>query len=320
MKAGIALLALGVPMVVGTATANAVAPETCLQHPLAVPAGMTAVSPDAVAPAGRFVVGDGQLSGGESAVVRWHDGVPKKVELPVGSAVAADVSDDGQIVIAAGRRNFRYRDGELEPLATPSGYAEASAGYIDNKHGLIAGAVYDADFWNAHGVVWDATNQPHVLTLPAGFNETRINGIDDDGTVVGAVMDWDYEGATVRSQRAASWRPDGTITLLSGGVEATAVRGGVAVGIESDGTAVKWQLGAGTPATPFDSGRGRPTAINDAGSVLVGDHLLTAEGQRPLEMKDPGGASGIDARDLDDHNQVHGTDRLTDQAVRWDCG
>jgi uncharacterized membrane protein len=321
MKAGIALLALGVPLVTPAGSAAA---GHCLQHPLASLAGVSSLNPSAVAPAGRFVVGTGELASGQRTVVRWHDGVPKQLGVVADGVVVGDVSDDGQIVIGVANgprvKNYRYRDGELEGLPTPSGYVNVVASDIDNANGLIAGTVYDADFRNGRGVVWDAANRPRVLQIPPGFNEIGVNDIDNNGMVVGLVADWDYENATVRSQRPAYWESDGAVTLLpeTAYPEVIAVRDGVAVGVNGD-DAVRWQLGTGAPGTTI--ARTRASALNGKGAVLLAKSVLTADqGERPLEMKDPGGASGVFPIGIDDRNQVYGVDGHTFEAVRWDCG
>ncbi|TDD59025.1 hypothetical protein E1263_16615 [Kribbella antibiotica] len=317
-RAGLAILALSLPLL-ATQTAHA-APAPCLQHPLTTVSGLTGLGPSGAAPAGRFVVGSGERSDGQQSAVRWHDGVPKQLGITGDFVRPVDASDDGQIVITTSTANLRYRDGVTEQLPTPTGYAGAGVTAIDNAHGLIAGYATDANGENGHGVVWSATNQPRVLTLPTGFNHAIANDIDDDGTVVGIIQDWDWQNANIRAQEAVAWNPDGTITVLpktDTSPEPTAIRNGTAVGADA-GQAVSWNLAAGTPPTPI--ARGKATALNDRGDVLVGTEVaLTAQGLRPLEQKDSGGASGISVAALTNTRQLYGTDGFTHQAVRWDC-
>ncbi|GAB3941339.1 hypothetical protein GCM10029976_060470 [Kribbella albertanoniae] len=293
----------------------------CLQHPLAAVSGLTGVGASGAAPAGRFVVGSGERSDGRQSVVRWHDGVPKQLGVTGGWAHAVDASDDGQILITTDAANLRYRDGAAEQLPTPAGYADARLSAIDNAHGLAVGYATDADGQNGHGVVWSAANEPRVLPVPAGFNHAVANDIDDDGTVVGIVQDWDWANARVRAQKAVFWRADGTVgTLPTSGPypEATAVRSGTAVGTDV-GQAVRWDLTTtGTPATAIAPGKA--TALNDRGDILIGTNAAIAgQGLRPLEQKDTGGASGISPAVITNTRQLYGTDGYTQQPVRWNC-
>ncbi|MFB6723370.1 hypothetical protein ACFCV3_24530 [Kribbella sp. NPDC056345] len=318
-RAGLAFLALALPLL-APQIAHAAPAEKCLQHPLTTVSGLTGVDASGAAPAGRFVVGSGERSDGLQSVVRWHDGVPKQLGVTGGWARAVDASDDGQILITTDAANLRYRDGAAEQLPTPAGYAGARLSAIDNAHGLAVGYATDADGRNGHGVVWSATNEPRVLSVPAGFNHAIANDIDDDGTVVGIIQDWDWENAVVRAQEAVFWRPDGTVGLLpkSGSYpEAAAIRNGIAVGTDA-GQAVRWDLTAGTPATPIAPGKA--TALNDRGDVLIGTNAaITTQGLRPLEQKDPGGASGIAPATITNTRQLYGTDGFTNQPVRWNC-
>jgi hypothetical protein len=316
-RAGLALLALSLPLLAPQTAQAALAP--CLQHALTTVSGLTGLTPAGAAPAGRFVVGSGERSDGQQSAVRWHDGVPKQLGITGDFVRPVDASDDGQIVLTTSTANLRYRDGAAEQLPTPSGYADARVTAIDNTHGLVTGYATDANGENGHAVVWSATNQPRVLTLPAGFNHAIANDIDDDGTVVGIIQDWDWQNAGVRAQEAVAWNPDGTLTVLpktSAYPEPTAIRNGTAVGTDA-GQAVRWTLPTGEPATVAP---GKATALNDRGDVLIGtDVALTTQGLRPLEQKDTGGASGISVTALTNPRQLYGTDNFTHQAVRWDC-
>ncbi|GAA1708870.1 hypothetical protein GCM10009745_65950 [Kribbella yunnanensis] len=318
-RAGLALLALALPLL-APQLAHAAPAEKCLQHPLTAVPGLTSVGASGAAPAGRFVVGTGERTDGQRSVVRWHDGVPTQLGVTGDWALAIDASDDGQILITTNAANLRYRDGSAEQLPTPAGYADARLSAIDNAHGLAVGYATDANGQNGHGVVWSATNQPRVLPVPAGFNHAIANDIDDDGTVVGIIQDWDWENAGVRAQEAVIWRPDGTVALLpkSGSYpEAAAVRNGIAVGTDA-GQAVRWDLTTGAPATPIAPGKA--TALNDRGDVLIDTNAaITGQGLRPLEQKDPGGASGIAPAAITNTRQLYGTDGYTNQPVRWNC-
>jgi len=319
-RAGLALLALALPLF-APQFAHAAPAAPCLQRPLATASGLTGVGASGAAPAGRFVVGSGARSDGRQSIVRWHDGVPTQLGVTGDWVQAVDASDDGQILISSDAGNLRYRDGVAEALPTPAGYADARVTAIDNAHGLAVGHATDANGQNGHAVVWSAANEPRVLPIPTGFNHAVANDIDDDGTVVGTVQDWDWDNAHVRAQSAVLWRPDGTVhTLPASGdhPEAIAVRNGTAVGTDA-GQAVRWDLT--TPATPATTvAPGKATAVNDRGDILIGtDAAITGQGLRPLEQKDPGGASGIAPAAITNTRYLYGTDSFTNKPVTWNC-
>jgi hypothetical protein len=280
---------------------------------------LTAFSPTAVAPGGRFVSGGAEPSADRQTAVQWIDGVPENIGMVAEYTFATDVNDAGQLVVL-GRsghsyRSFIYDDGTLQNLPTPAGYTQAIARFISNTTGVVAGLTY-SDTAKPRAVLWDVDHQPHVLPVPDGFDDVAVNDIDEDGTVVGSVIAGDGDD---RSVRAAYWRPDGTVTLLPGtsSTEVTAVRDGVAVGTDS-GQAVRWVLGSGEPGTPFASGR--PIAIAGDGTVLLEHSVITPDGvERQLEQKEPD-AYGVWATGIDDNHQVYGLDNpFTGEAVRWDC-
>lgn len=326
---GLASLALAAPLLVSTSPATAGSTAACPQHPLTTLAGRTSPSLAATSPNGRFQVGSAEKADGTRTAVRWTDGVP--AELVPASSEAVDVNDAGMAVVTTsdddGRtRNWRFRQGQLEPLPVPAGYAMAWAVAISNYRGQIAGMVADANGWNIRPVVWDVANQPRVFASAPGYNETRVSDIDDDGTVVGTVVDLDIQNATFRSQKAAYWLLDGTAKTLPGSSveafgEAHAVRNGVAAGTDAN-QVVTWRLGANAPGAPIAAG-GSVSGVNSRGSVVYGSTIVhvyqPGTGIRQLAMQDLGGASGVSAVGITDNDQVYGTDNRHGQLVRWNC-
>jgi hypothetical protein len=212
-------------------------------------------------------------------------------------------------------------------LPAPSGAFGAGAVAI-NARGQIAGQSFDQDGWDQRAVVWSATNAIRVLPRPDGFNEATVAGIDDDGTVVGTVSDWNYEAATVRAQRAIAWFPEGTWRFLPGTaadsfVEATSIRHGAVVGAQRGNTALVWSARSGDP-TVLTTGA-TPGDISTTGSVTLrkgADNLLyqPGAGYRLLPQDDPGMGLSTAASVTDDE-QVYGTDAGsgTSTPVRWTC-
>ncbi|WP_157979790.1 hypothetical protein [Kribbella monticola] len=329
-RAGIALLALGLPLVVSGPDASAVS-TACAEHAVAEVSGRTATDIRGVAPGGRYLSGAAQDGEGNYHAVRWDDGVPTELPIPAAQSWAADVNDDGQLVIGTsdedGTKPWRYRDGQLAALPIPAGYAGATATAIDNYRGNILGTVSDADGWNVRGVVWDAANHPHVLSIPAGFNEVAVSDIDDDGVAVGTVLDVDIPHARTRYQLAAYWLPDGNVRLFppssaTAWTTAAAIRHGVAAGQDGD-SAATWKVGTNGSSTAI-AGGDKAQAINSSGTVVLAGSgrprvYQPGKGERALSLQDPGGASGGSVAGLTDTNQVYGTDNLHNDPVRWDC-
>lgn len=328
-------LTLGVVGVPAGAAATTEA-TPCPAEAVLLPAGAVAGSIGATDPTGRYQVGEYRGADGQDRFALWLDGTPAEVVLGDGAA-PADVNARGEVVGNTnpgdgGWRGWRRKGGQLVSLPVPAGAARAEAVAI-NARGEVAGQATNGDGWDSRAVVWPVTGAARTLALPPGFNEARAAGIDDDGTVVGTVSDWDYENATVRSSRAVAWFPEGGWRFLPGTgddalVEAAAIRHGAVTGREFDPatrtyTAVSWatRSGGATVVAPGAS----PSDLSTNGSVLLRSgvqNLLQQAGEgRTLTQRDPVMGSGRTAGVTDDE-LVYGSDTDAggaEKPVRWRC-
>jgi hypothetical protein len=151
-------------------------------------------------PSGHYLVG--QIYGSRKPVVVWKDGkIAARLTMPgasnralrdlnstgVGIATSTDAGDTP--------RSYLYRDGRFSPLKG----GESTAVAI-NDAGAVAGVL-----GTARPAVWSSpTAAPVRLKLPAGATTGDVYGIDEDGTVLGAV------GRSNSEFTGYLWLPDGT--------------------------------------------------------------------------------------------------------------
>jgi hypothetical protein len=147
-----------------------------------------------------------RLQDREGTHVLWQDGTARELRIPTadGNATPQDVSQSGEIAALTREgddfQGWRYRDGQVTSLPSPQS-ARSSQPTAISGGGEIAGtAFYAGSARDGYAVVWSADNSVRKLPRPDGFNEAQASDIDDDGTVVGYVQQWDYPAA-VRSPR-----------------------------------------------------------------------------------------------------------------------
>jgi hypothetical protein len=322
MKAMIAV-AVGA-LALSPVTANPAA-TPCPRTALAVPAGATDADINHAEPSGHYQVGSWRDANEATHLLRWHDGVPEDLGIPANNGYAAAVDGDGQVVgnagVDGGWHGWRLRDGVEAELPAPPGVAGAAASSL-NARGEIAGHSFNADNGDSRPVVWSSDNVVRVLPRPDGFNEAGAAAIDDDGTVVGTVQDWDYPNAQVLGQRAVVWLPDGSWHFLAGlnttdFTSTSAIRNGVIAGV-SGSTPVTWSVATG--AISVLPGVGSPAAVNAAGSVGLArgaELFLVQHGNaRPLPVKNSAAVGSIAG--VTDSEIVYGSDDYS-HPVLWDC-
>ncbi|GAB2840575.1 hypothetical protein GCM10027176_50500 [Actinoallomurus bryophytorum] len=322
------------------ASASAAA-EPCAREIMPVLPDSTSTNVLSGDPGGRYQIGTSRDTDENDHNVLWQDGTARELRIPTGHGDASpqDVNRSGEIVALTSEgddvQGWRYKNGQVTGLPSPES-ARSTEPTVINSGGEIAGtAFYAANAWDGYAVVWSADNAVRKLPRPDGFNEARVSDIDDDGTVVGYVTQWDYAKAEVLNERAVAWSADGSWRFLPGLVpdahtQALTIRNGRVAGTEQGRDhAVAWDARSGE-ATELPA-RGRPVAINSGGSVALnpgyGDMVLLQQGvERPLPVDDPN-MSGGSVFALTDADVVYGSDWVwdgdkqtsTQWPVRWRC-
>jgi uncharacterized membrane protein len=337
MAAGVVLLgALAVSQ--PAAWAEPPAGEPCTRHSLPLPTGGT-TSLDGSDPTGRYQIGSIHYSEGSDHLVRWKDHVLQDAGSLDGVR-GEDVNQSGEMVGTALKddqlRSWRWRDGDLVwlPAARPDRKVRAVA---INAAGTVAGTAENrSDGWDHRVVVWSAADAVRELAIPEGFNEAYATDIDDDGTVVGVVQDWDYEGAGVNSAKAVAWFPDGDWRFLPAlgtdpFADVVGVRDGTVLGTSTGSTndhvAVVWRAASGGPTEVAPDLNAAVVALSGSGSIATSAHseiaLLQDGVRRPLPLPPTTDAmSGGYVADVTDDDVVYGHFSSEQDGVLpfwWDC-
>jgi hypothetical protein len=335
-----AVLAVVLPTVVAHPAPASAAAEPCAREIMPVLPGSTGTDVRGGDPGGHYQFGSSQDADEENHTVLWQDGTARELRIPTahGDAAPQDVNQSGEIAALTREgddfQGWRYRDGQVTSLPVPPSARSIQPTAISGG-GEIAGIAFYAPAGDGYAVVWSTDNAVRKLPRPDGFNEVRVSDIDDDGTVVGYVQQWDYPNAEILNERAVAWSADGSWRYLAGLVpdahtEALTIRNGRVAGTEEGRDhALAWDAHSGE-ATELPA-RGRPIAINSGGSVALnpghGDLVLLQQGvERPLPVDDSN-MSGGSVSALTDADVVYGSDWVWDGAkqasvqwpVRWRC-
>ncbi len=201
-------------------------------------------------PTGRYIVGR-SYPGGRPTTVIWVDRQPQMAPMSGSDPELNDITSTGVAVgtsyLGDKTAAWVYSGGKYTRLAG----AEAQARAINERLTIVGSVRNKPVLWRSSG------DQPTNLALPGPQWTGEATGIDEDGTIVGAVSP-KQDGQRV----GALWRPDGTFEQLSvpdahGGPAdeylANSIRGGWVVGWASFDRgqtryigAPLWNVGAGT--------------------------------------------------------------------------
>jgi len=249
-------------------------PGACTVSRLSVPGEQQSVYVYGADPTGRYLVGTGSTADAKRTVFVWDGGQPIVVPLTGADPKLADMTTAGVGVGSAwGFRGpgskfrpipYLYQGGKITELTgVANGFADAI-----NGNGVVVGS---EDPTTPHAVVWrSSTQRGELLPEPSGTTNSNAVDVDEDGTIVGNV---------VNGARATPyvWLPDGTHHALpidkdSSG-QVYGIRGGWVIGTitAAGGTrqAVRWNLRTGDfRPLPMN---GRPNAVNAHGWVTGTD-------------------------------------------------
>jgi hypothetical protein len=238
-------------------SASAVPAACRVTGQLARPAGYEQVGVAGADRTGRYLIGTGFSPKDRTVhLVWWHDGVPRTAGVAASFLMPIDVNTAG--AIAGYTRSIGstdegdawvYRDGRLHNLPTPAGLHSASAAGI-NERGDVAGVARDASGAGV-AVVWPAATpeRPRVLAAPG---PVHVDGIGDDGTVIGRLTDGRLLLAD--AGRGYVWSPDGRgreLAVPDGWTRAQAVSieaGWILGYVDREGAVAlaRWRLDGGT--------------------------------------------------------------------------
>lgn len=313
---------------------------TCAVTALPVPAGMTAVMPQAIDPSGRYIVGNqlgdrepGMSKSGKVTTIRaskpvlWTDRRPRALPAPDTNVLAADVNAHGVVVALAGDRQwdslYRYTNGVPQKLSTPPGDWLFTTIAQINADGTILANAYPRNSTESDAVVlvWKpGRTSPAKVPLPA-----RATGkaLLDDGSIVGDVVSANGQNLT-----SYVWDQQGhgrTLVSPSGQQFSVSAASGdwASGGLWPSGTVGRLDLRSGTfiaidlhtPAGP----------INSRGWILADDTILRDDAT--VTLAEPDGRTAVPL-DLSDTGTAIGTVPITtasgetDSAgpLLWTCG
>lgn len=300
----------------------------CVMEELPVVGGMKGLVPEAVDPTGRYIVGNDTV-GQDFRAVLWTDGQPRALPVVGDSVQATAVNSSGVVVGLVSEDDraevFRYQGGQLTRLRTPAGnwhvYPEPA---INAAGDVVINAKPRGDSGGEGTIVllWKAgATSATRLPLPAAAN---VSGINDDGTLVGALYPdgtgtdayaWDQTGDGRKLERPAG----------SEGAAAYAVSGDWATGgVWQNGNprTVVWNIRTGAVTRlGFDA---PGVAVNSSGwAVMQNGYVVRAGADLLFEV--PKGQFGW-AKGVSDNGLVvgHAIDEKRDHANHlgprvWQC-
>jgi hypothetical protein len=184
------------------------------------------------------------VGGGTSGdVVLWPAGEEPRVlrvDLPLVSA--ADIDDDGTVLLNSDAGEYLWRDGALTRLADPAGHAYPHARAI--KNGWVAGGAASTTEPGGTGFLWcrpevpTTCQSPAPIPLPRGSTASEINS---------ALLIVGRERSAAVSGPLAVWRGDRYLERLPVPTD----RLGTAGALAEDGTIAGWV----TSGDPSDGGQ-----------------------------------------------------------------
>jgi hypothetical protein len=308
-------------------TASAPVGAPCAEEVMAQPpqaAGNTTVA--ATDPTGRYQVGLLVADvGTDYRVVRWRDGAPVVLAGRSGLLDVADVNQSGEVVGTSfggsPQQAWVYREGgfaELPPLG-PDYSATVTA---INGAGEVAGTQTDGAGLT-HAVLWSPPRSVRALPLPAGYAQTVVTGLDEDGTVVG----YAYTEPTSPSPGApVVWPVGGGVRVLTaphgGELGYPVVAAARILSVNERTELLEWDARGGAPVVLADQ-IGDLAAVNSRGSVLVTatdpDGRSVAALLRGGELRPVPGTAGNGLSDRDTvYHTLPGGNGITLPA-RYDC-
>jgi hypothetical protein len=112
--------------------------------------------------------------GGDAAAVLWPAGDRAHPVVITGLPYlsAADIDDDGTVLLNSFGKSYTWREGAFQQLTAPPGSAYVNAAAIRN--GQITGNSLASDMLTGQGVRWRSPGQPEVL--PSSSTTFGLNG------------------------------------------------------------------------------------------------------------------------------------------------
>jgi hypothetical protein len=331
------------PVLFGEAHGRAAVPAAtpaavrCAVTRLPAPAGMKAVSANAVDPTGTYIAGNndlGPVDPDPSAKARlemlrpvlWTNGRPQALPVLGISVRASAVNAAGVVVAVSGNKEWtsvlRYSAGHVERLATPAGdWVFQPNPKINGRGDIIVGASRRSRP-DSNGVVFLWRAGAHLATpvpLPAGAEGMDLT---DDRTIVG-----DTVGADGAELTSYAWNltGDGRKLAVPAGQNAAvfAARGEWATGnLWPSGAAARWNLRTG--ALRVLDVHGPANAVNAHGWIVADGKVYGDDATVQLA---PVGRTTGDPSAVSDHGLVVGSlltggkggALVSSDALAWQC-
>lgn len=319
-------------------------PTKCAVDKLQAPDGATLTTVEGADPTGRFFTGYWRRNDSSNPkLLIWTDGKPSEVPVADLDPHLIDVASDGRAVGWGGTLGdggdtpWSYQNGTLTKL---TGASHGSAIGV-NDAGVIVGSggtVNDNGQLLYKPVRWaSADASATILPLPAGATAGAAYGIDEDGTIVGAVRSRPAE-----DPKPYVWLADGTHRYLplperTTAGEAAQIRNGWVIGRvgirtgneKPDYTPVVWNPRTGE--TRMYKELSQLSAVNRHGwivgldresrAVLLGDGFRVELPPAPTAPAPP--ADGLTPRTLSDDGRTIAarsrTAAKTEDATVWRC-
>jgi uncharacterized membrane protein len=291
---------------------------------LPVPADTFRSDTHSIDPTGRYIVGEVIVrKAGEDRFVipLWDNGRLGILDVKLPNAAAVEVNRDGVVIGNAIKDSlthpWRHQAGVTMQLPLPDGVVQASVSGI-NAHGDIVGlGVTPAN--TAQALLWPGTRPDTVRVIEAPSDLFRVQGVIDDGTVVGLAGDPFAPVSWLRTPAGAVHiltSPDGDTQT-----HVAAVGGNWAVGqgrLFGETVGLRWDLNTRS-AAKLDPQLGiNPNDVNAHGVVLAGEMLQ--RGRTVVKLPSPAPNQPIGGRAIADDDTVvgfHNTRSIGVRAVRW---
>jgi hypothetical protein len=192
LAAATTLLVTAVPAAESTAIGRTTCTKTLLELPADSETGPALVR--TADPSGRYLLGHASRAGRQmSQAVLWVDGVPRWLASRPDSESYAYAVVDGGFVLGTSvdwtSTDFWIYsvEGDSYRILQPPKDLDIYLVTAMNNRQDIAGLAWDANHERTLPFVWPAGGQPRLLPMPKGYEAHSLDGISDEGRIIGSL-------------------------------------------------------------------------------------------------------------------------------------